>query len=124
MAAGSRSTASGERLVRKALGERLDAERVRKRDVILQILFEEARQGRVYTASQFAEAFENKAGLGGNTASASGSRCSPPRASSSSSAMQRNTGCRRRGGPASATCASREWNWVRPSRASIPIPAR
>ena len=57
----------GERLVRKAQGERFDAERVRKHDVILQILFEEARQGRVYTASQFAEAFENKAGLGGNT---------------------------------------------------------
>ena len=56
----------GERLVRKSLGEKLDAERIRKRDVILQILFEEARQGRVYTASQFAEAFENKAGLGGN----------------------------------------------------------
>ena len=56
----------GERLIRKSLGEKLDAERVRKRDVILQILFEEARQGRVYTGRQFAEAFENKAGLGGN----------------------------------------------------------
>lgn len=57
----------GERLVRKTQGERFDAERARKHDVILQILFEEARQGRVYTASQFAEAFENQAGLGGNT---------------------------------------------------------
>jgi hypothetical protein len=56
----------GERLIRRSLGEKLDAERVRKRDVILQILFEEARQGRVYTGRQFAEAFENKAGLGGN----------------------------------------------------------
>ena len=56
----------GERLVRKSQGERFDAERIRKRDVILQILFEEARQGRVYTNRQFAEAFENKAGLGGN----------------------------------------------------------
>jgi putative DNA primase/helicase len=56
----------GERLVRKTQGERFDAERVRKHDVILQILFEEARLGRVYTASQFAEAFE-KASLGGNT---------------------------------------------------------
>jgi hypothetical protein len=56
----------GERLIRKILGDKLDAERIRKRDVILQILFEEARQGRVYTNRQFAEAFENKAGLGGN----------------------------------------------------------
>ena len=36
-------------------GERFDAERVRKHDVILQILLDEARQGRLYTASQFAE---------------------------------------------------------------------
>jgi hypothetical protein len=55
----------GERLVRKTLGEKLDAERVRKHDVILQLLYDEARQGRLYTALQFAEAFENKAGLGG-----------------------------------------------------------
>jgi hypothetical protein len=55
-----------ERLIRKSLGDKLDAERIRKRDVILQILFAEARQGRVYTNRQFAEAFENKAGLGGN----------------------------------------------------------
>ena len=57
----------GERLVRRTQGEKFDAERVRKHDVILQILFEEARQGRVYTANQFAEAFENQASLGGST---------------------------------------------------------
>jgi hypothetical protein len=56
---------SGERLVRKSLGEKLDAERVRKKDVILQLLCDEARHGRLYTALQFAEAFENKGGLGG-----------------------------------------------------------
>ncbi|MBF0562786.1 MAG: AAA family ATPase [Alphaproteobacteria bacterium] len=56
---------SGERLVRKDIGQRLDAERVRKHDVILQILFDEASQGRLYTSLQFAETFENKAGLGG-----------------------------------------------------------
>ncbi len=56
---------SSERLVRQAYGEKLDAERVRKRDVILQTLFEEAKAGRVYTANQFAEAFESKVGLGG-----------------------------------------------------------
>ena len=56
---------SSERLVLKDYGQRLDAERRRKRDVILQILFEEASQGRCYTANQFAESFEGKAGLGG-----------------------------------------------------------
>ena len=56
-----------ERLVRKDFGEKLDAERVRKQDVILQILFDEAIQGRMYTTLQFAEAFENEAALGGIT---------------------------------------------------------
>ena len=54
-----------ERLVLKEYGARLDAERRRKRDIILQILFEEAAQGRCYTANQFAESFESQAGLGG-----------------------------------------------------------
>ena len=53
------------RLVLKDFGERLDAERRRKRDAILEILFEQAAKGRCYTANQFAEAFEGKAGLGG-----------------------------------------------------------
>lgn len=55
----------GERLVRKSFGEKLDAERIRKRDVILQLIYAEALRGRLYTALQFAESFENKAGLGG-----------------------------------------------------------
>jgi hypothetical protein len=54
-----------DRLVLKEYGERLDAERRRKRDAILQILFEEAAHGRCYTANQLAESFEGKAGLGG-----------------------------------------------------------
>jgi len=54
-----------ERLVRAEVGARYDAERVRKGDVILQLLFDEAEAGRLYTALQFAETFENKAGLGG-----------------------------------------------------------
>ena len=58
---------SSERLVRQEYGERLDAERLRKRDVILQMLFEEARSERVYTSTQFAETFENTAGLGGRS---------------------------------------------------------
>ena len=56
---------SGERIVRREFGEKLDAERVRKHDVILQLLFDEAETGRLYTALQFAESFENQAGLGG-----------------------------------------------------------
>lgn len=60
-----REVDSNDRLVMKDYGERLDAERRRKRDAILQILFEEAARGRGYTANQFAESFEGKAGLGG-----------------------------------------------------------
>lgn len=53
-----------ERLVRQEVGARQDAERDRKRDVIVSILFEEAAEGRLYTTMQFAEKFENKGGLG------------------------------------------------------------
>lgn len=60
-----REVDANDRLVMKDYGERLDAERRRKRDAILQILFDEAAAGHCYTANQFAEAFEGKAGLGG-----------------------------------------------------------
>ena len=60
-----REVGRSERLVMKEYGERLDAERRRKRDAVLQILFEEAALGHCYTANQFAEAFEGKAALGG-----------------------------------------------------------
>lgn len=60
-----REVQANARLVMRDYGERLDAERRRKRDAILQILFDEAAQGRCYTANQFAESFEGKAGLGG-----------------------------------------------------------
>lgn len=60
-----REVDANDRLVLKDYGERLDAERRRKRDAILQILFQEAARGRCYTANQFAESFEGKAGLGG-----------------------------------------------------------
>ena len=58
---------SSERLVRKEYGEKLDSERLRKRDTILQLLYDEAIEGQVYTATQFAERFENSAGLGGRS---------------------------------------------------------
>ena len=54
-----------ERLVRAEVGAKYDAERMRKQEVILSILLDEAAQGRLYTTNQFAEAFENAAGLGG-----------------------------------------------------------
>ncbi|WP_375572826.1 AAA family ATPase [Seohaeicola saemankumensis] len=53
-----------ERLVRKEVGARLDAERLRKHDVILGMLFDEAASERLYTGMQFAESFENQGGLG------------------------------------------------------------
>lgn len=53
-----------ERLVRKEVGTKLDAERLRKHDVILGMLLDEAAGERLYTAMQFAETFENRGGLG------------------------------------------------------------
>lgn len=53
-----------ERLVRQDVGAKHDAERDRKRDVILSILIEKAAEGKLYTSTQFREAFENQRGLG------------------------------------------------------------
>jgi hypothetical protein len=53
-----------ERLVRKEVGARFDAERLRKHDVILGMLLDEAASERLYTGTQFAESFENQSGLG------------------------------------------------------------
>ncbi len=57
---------TGERLVRKDIGGKLDAERSRRHDVILQIIANEAREGKVFTGSAFAAQFENTHGLGGD----------------------------------------------------------
>jgi hypothetical protein len=53
-----------ERLVRREVGAKLDAERLRKHDVILGMLLDEAAGERLYTAMQFSETFENRGGLG------------------------------------------------------------
>jgi putative DNA primase/helicase len=53
-----------ERLVMRQHGNRLDAERLRKKEALVRLIFQEALQGHVYTANQFAERFENKSGLG------------------------------------------------------------
>lgn len=52
------------RLVFKEQGERQDAERLRKTDAIIRLIYEQAQTGQIYTANQFAETFENKEGLG------------------------------------------------------------
>jgi len=56
-----------ERLVRKDVGAKHDAERVRKGDVIVQMIAEQAARGKMYTPTQFAAKFENKGSLGGQT---------------------------------------------------------
>ena len=53
-----------ERLIKQDYSNKLDAERNRKADVILELIAEEALKGNLYTANQFSEKFENKAGLG------------------------------------------------------------
>ncbi len=55
------------RLIKNEYGELLDNERLRKKDVIINIIHNEANQGRVYTINQFAEAFEGKSGLGAHS---------------------------------------------------------
>ena len=52
------------RLVRKEIGARFDAERLRQHDVILGILLDEAASERLYTTMQFCENFENRNDLG------------------------------------------------------------
>ena len=56
---------NSERLVRQDYGEKLDAERHRRHDVILQLIFDEAHKGKIYTPTQFCQTFENYGGLGG-----------------------------------------------------------
>jgi hypothetical protein len=55
----------GERLVRQEIGRKLDAERSRRHDVILNLIAEEAEAGRLCTANAFSSKFENSRGLGG-----------------------------------------------------------
>ena len=54
-----------ERHIQQDYGNKLDLERLRKSDIILQLILEEALKGSLYTRNQFAEKFENQAGLGG-----------------------------------------------------------
>ena len=54
-----------ERIVRKDYGEKQDAERKRCHDVILQLIFDEAAKGNLYTPTQFRQVFDGEVGLGG-----------------------------------------------------------
>jgi hypothetical protein len=56
-----------ERLVRKEVGAKHDAERERKGGVIVAMIAAQAAQGKMFTLSQFAAKFENKGSLGGET---------------------------------------------------------
>ena len=56
-----------ERLVRKEVGAKHDAERERKGGVIVDMIAAQAAQGKMFTLSQFAAKFENKGSLGGET---------------------------------------------------------
>ncbi|AIF82036.1 putative Bacteriophage-related DNA primase [endosymbiont of Acanthamoeba sp. UWC8] len=53
-----------ERLVNQSYGLKLDAERIRKGEKIVKIIYEQAKSGKVYNINQFTESFESKCGLG------------------------------------------------------------
>ena len=52
----------------KTRDQNLKAENMRKKDIILQIIYERAAEGITYTFNQFREMFEHKMGLGGKDA--------------------------------------------------------
>ena len=53
-----------ERLAMRSQAVKLDAQQLRKKDAVIGLIYSEASQGRVYTARQFSDTFENKSGLG------------------------------------------------------------
>ena len=115
----------GERLVRKDHGEKLDAERRRKHDVILQLLYDEAADGRVYTGAQFADRFENQAGLGGKDTIRE--RLGVLTTKGYVKFFRNHEDVRPAVRPparSSATCASRTCISGRPKSRSMPTPAR
>ena len=56
---------NSKRLVKDKHARQLEAESNRKKNAILQLIYDEARAGRLYTINQFSETFEYKSGLGG-----------------------------------------------------------
>jgi len=55
---------NSERVVRDDYNNKLDLERLRRHDIILELIANEAYKGEVYTAASFAKCFEGKLGLG------------------------------------------------------------
>jgi archaellum biogenesis ATPase FlaH len=55
---------NSERVVRDNYNNKLDLERLRRHDIILELIANEAYKGEVYTAASFAKCFEGKLGLG------------------------------------------------------------
>ncbi len=55
---------NAERLAMRSHSSKIDAEQLRKKDILLRTIYSEALQGRVYTARQFSDSFKNKSGLG------------------------------------------------------------
>lgn len=53
-----------ERLAMRQNRNKFDAERLRKKEVIVRLIHAECAKGNVFTANQFAETFESKSGLG------------------------------------------------------------
>lgn len=93
-----------ERLVRAEISAKHDAERDRKRDVILDLLFEEAAEGRLYTTMQFAEAFENEAGLAQAATGQGAGLCLPMARDRPQQARDRGHGARAHAGLAFGRC--------------------
>ncbi len=60
----SDDTLNSERIVRSSYNTKLDLERLRRCDIILELISNEAYRGEVYTAASFAKCFEGKFGLG------------------------------------------------------------
>ena len=54
-------------LMRKDYAAKLNAERARKKDVILETLYEQAKKGHLYNANLFSQKFEGSGGLGSAT---------------------------------------------------------
>ena len=57
--------ANHERLALQQCSGKIDAEFLRRKDTVLQLIYTEGLEGRVYTARQFSDSFQNKSGFGG-----------------------------------------------------------
>jgi len=82
-----------DRLVNQDYAAKLDAERLRKRDVIVQMLYDEAALGRVYTATSLRKPSKDTLASAPIAPSTSGSLCCPAKATSRSFVTLRTMAC-------------------------------